>query len=138
MRKEENHVHAWSVSLTLSTLVFAGVDGTVKSLKFSEDDRFLAALGEGSANGNDMAIWDMQNGSVAQYYKAQRVATCMCWGQTVVADNTRRVKTPRYSLFTFHNTMVNKCIHAHIHTYIDEMRACVRRATHSSPSTTPW
>jgi hypothetical protein len=71
-----------------------GVDGTVKSLKFSEDDRFLAALGEGTGNGNDMAIWDMQNGSVAQYYKSPRNATCMCWGQTVVADNTRRVKTP--------------------------------------------
>ena len=87
-------------------MLLSGVDGTVKNIKFSEDDRFLAALGEGTGNGNDMAIWDMQNGSVAQYYKSPRNVSCMCWGQTVVADNTRRVKTPRYSIFTFHSAMV--------------------------------
>ena len=84
-----------------------GVEGTVKALKFSEDDRFLAAIGEGNSNGNDIAIWDMQNGSVAQYLKSPRnCATCMCWGRTVVADPSRRVKTPKYSLFTFHSVQV--------------------------------
>jgi WD40 repeat protein len=83
-----------------------GVDGTVKTIKFSEDDRFLVAIGEGSRNGNDMAVWDMQNGSVVQYLKHPKPATCLCWGRTVVADASRRVKTPKYSIYTFHAQMV--------------------------------
>jgi len=85
----------------------SGVEGTVKCLKFSEDDRFLAAIGEGNSNGNDFAIWDMQNGSVAQYVKCSKAATCLTWGATVVADAARRVKTPKYSLFTFHSVKVD-------------------------------
>ncbi|KAJ1486976.1 WD40-repeat-containing domain protein [Baffinella frigidus] len=84
----------------------SGVEGTVKCVKFSEDDRFLVAFGEGTLNGNDFAIWDMQNGSVAQYCKCSKPVTCLCWGQTVVADTSRRVKTPKYSIYTFHAQLV--------------------------------
>jgi hypothetical protein len=105
--RDGEQIVVWDYDTRKPLYRLSGVDGTVKSLKFSEDDRFLAAIGEGNSNGNDIAIWDMQNGSVAQYVKCTRYcATCMCWGRTVVADPSRRVKTPKYSLFTFHSVQV--------------------------------
>ncbi len=105
--RDGEQIVVWDYDTRKPLYRLSGVDGTVKSLKFSEDDRFLSAIGEGNSNGNDIAIWDMQNGSVAQYVKCSRnCATCMCWGRTVVADPSRRVKTPKYSLFSFHSVQV--------------------------------
>jgi WD40 repeat protein len=107
--RDGEQIVVWEYDTRKPLYRLSGVDGTVKSLKFSEDDRFLAAIGEGNSNGNDIAIWDMQNGSVAQYVKCTRnCATCMCWGRTVVADPSRRVKTPKYSLFSFHSVQVRR------------------------------
>ena len=109
--RDGEQIVIWEYESRKPVYRLSGVDGTIISLKFSEDDRFLAAIGEGNSNGNDIAIWDMQNGSVAQYIKCVRnAATCMCWGQTVVADPTRRVKMPKYSLFSFHSVQVCSAI----------------------------
>ena len=104
---EGEQIVVWEYESRKPVYRLAGVEGTVKCLQFSEDDRFLAAIGEGNTNGNDIALWDMQNGSVAQYLKCPKIATCLTWGATVVADAARRVKTPKYSLFTFHSVKVD-------------------------------
>jgi len=113
IHRDGEQIVVWEYESRKPVYRLSGVTGTVTALKFSDDDRFLAAIGEGNMNGNDFAIWDMQNGSVAQYVKCPKAATAMCWGVPTVADNARRVKTPKYSLYTFHTVKV----HAHYLEY---------------------
>lgn len=105
--RDGEQIIVWEYESRKPIYRLSGIEGTVMSIKFSEDDRFLAAFGEGSGNGNDLALWDMQNGSVAQFVKCPKNVTCMCFGPTVVADDTRRIKTPKYSLYTFHSVKVH-------------------------------
>lgn len=60
IHRDGEQIVVWEYESRKPVYRLSGVTGTVTALKFSDDDRFLAAIGEGNMNGNDFAIWDMQ------------------------------------------------------------------------------
>lgn len=99
--RDADQVVVWDLESRQALYRLSGVDGSIRSVCFSEDDRFLAATG----NGNSVAIWDMQTGLVAQFFKCEKCSTLM-WGTSSVADESRRTKLTRYTLLSFHFTSV--------------------------------
>lgn len=102
MQQDVAQVVVWDFERREPLFKLKGVDGSVGSVAFSDDDRFLAATGEGSF----VAIWDMQTGMVAQFFKNDRPAKLLMWGATTIAESNRRTKLSKYSLLSFHNNGV--------------------------------
>lgn len=79
-KQPDASVILWNINTKVPLVVLKGLQGCVRKLAFSADDRMLAAIGDN----NLLMVWDTSNGQVVVSRTFDAAQDVLCWDQRIM------------------------------------------------------